>query len=43
MRFMPQTESDVAAMLETIGARHLDDLIAHVPASLPMSRGPWCG
>jgi glycine dehydrogenase subunit 1 len=34
---MPQTESDVAAMLETIGARHLDDLIAHVPASLRAS------
>ncbi len=34
MRFMPHTESDVAAMLDTIGAKHLDDLIAHVPASL---------
>ena len=34
MRFMPHTESDVAAMLETIGAKHLDDLIAHVPANL---------
>lgn len=34
MRFMPHTETDVAAMLDTIGAKHLDDLIAHVPASL---------
>ena len=34
MRFMPHTDSDVAAMLETIGAKHLDDLIAHVPANL---------
>ena len=34
MRFMPHTEGDVAAMLETIGAKHLDDLIAHVPANL---------
>src|SRR5579863_4940567 len=34
MRFMPHTETDVAAMLDTIGAKHLDDLIAHVPPSL---------
>jgi glycine dehydrogenase subunit 1 len=34
MRFMPHTEGDVASMLETIGAKHLDDLIAHVPAKL---------
>ena len=32
MRFMPHTDSDVASMLETIGAKHLEDLIAHVPA-----------
>ena len=37
MRFMPHTESDIAAMLETIGAKHLDDLIAHVPANLRAS------
>ncbi|HYK65340.1 MAG TPA: aminomethyl-transferring glycine dehydrogenase subunit GcvPA [Patescibacteria group bacterium] len=37
MRFMPHTEGDVASMLETIGARHLDDLIAHVPANLRSS------
>ncbi len=37
MRFMPHSESDVAAMLETIGAKHLDDLIAHVPANLRAS------
>ncbi len=34
MRFMPHTETDIAAMLATIGAKHLDDLIAHVPANL---------
>src|SRR5258708_32677164 len=34
MRFMPHTETDIAAMLDTIGAKHLDDLIAHVPADL---------
>src|ERR1700731_1754739 len=34
MRFMPHTETDIAAMLETVGAKHLDDLIAHVPAAL---------
>ena len=34
MRFMPDTEADIASMLETIGAKHLDDLIAHVPANL---------
>src|SRR5215467_14064249 len=39
MRFMPHTEGDIAAMLETIGARHLDDLIAHVPAGLRASAG----
>ena len=37
MRFMPQTETDIAAMLETIGAKNLDDLIAHVPADLRAS------
>ena len=37
MRFMPHTEGDVASMLETIGAKHLDDLIAHVPANLRAS------
>ncbi|HWN56607.1 MAG TPA: glycine dehydrogenase, partial [Methylomirabilota bacterium] len=31
---MPHTETDIAAMLETVGAKHLDDLIAHVPAAL---------
>src|SRR5271165_464850 len=37
MRFMPHTDPDVAAMLETIGAKHLDDLIAHVPENLRAS------
>jgi glycine dehydrogenase subunit 1 len=37
MRFMPHTDGDIAAMLETIGAKHLDDLIAHVPANLRAS------
>src|SRR6266436_2689249 len=34
MRFIPHTEADVAAMLETIGVAHLDDLVAHVPEKL---------
>jgi glycine dehydrogenase subunit 1 len=34
MRFFAHTEADVRAMLDTIGARGLDDLIAHVPANL---------
>ena len=34
MRFFAHTETDVRAMLDTIGARGLDDLIAHVPAGL---------
>jgi glycine dehydrogenase subunit 1 len=34
MRFFAHTESDVRAMLDMIGARGLDDLIAHVPANL---------
>ncbi len=37
MRFMPHTDSDIASMLETIGAKHLDDLIAHVPGNLRAS------
>lgn len=34
MRFFSHTENDVRAMLDTIGVRGLDDLIAHVPANL---------
>ena len=37
MRFFAHTESDVRAMLDTIGARTIDDLIAHVPANLRAS------
>ena len=37
MRFFAHTEIDVRAMLETIGARGLDDLITHVPANLRAS------
>jgi len=37
MRFMPQTEADIAAMLKTIGAENLDALIAHVPERLRAS------
>ncbi|MGH7913158.1 MAG: aminomethyl-transferring glycine dehydrogenase subunit GcvPA [Candidatus Binataceae bacterium] len=37
MRFFAHTESDIRAMLDTIGARGLDDLIAHVPANLRAS------
>jgi glycine dehydrogenase subunit 1 len=37
MRFFAHTEVDVRAMLETIGARGLDDLIKHVPANLRAS------
>jgi len=37
MRFFAHTESDVRAMLDTIGAHGLDDLIAHVPANLRAS------
>src|SRR5277367_2778777 len=37
MRFFAHTERDVRAMLDTIGARDLDDLIAHVPANLRAS------
>ncbi|HEY6420141.1 MAG TPA: aminomethyl-transferring glycine dehydrogenase subunit GcvPA [Candidatus Binataceae bacterium] len=34
MRFMPHTDSDIASMLEVIGAHDIEDLIAHVPAAL---------
>jgi glycine dehydrogenase subunit 1 len=37
MRFFAHTENDVRAMLDAIGARGLDDLIAHVPANLRAS------
>src|SRR6201987_6427933 len=37
MRFFAHTEGHVRAMLDTIGARRLDDLIAHVPAGLRAS------
>jgi glycine dehydrogenase subunit 1 len=34
MRFLPQTETEIAQMLETVGAASIEDLIAHVPAEL---------
>ena len=34
MRFTPHTDDDVCAMLTTIGAGSLGDLVAHVPAAL---------
>ena len=34
MRFLPQTDTEIAAMLKTVGAASLEDLIAHVPAEL---------
>src|SRR6266436_8554494 len=34
MRFIPHTEADVGAMLETLGVAHLDDLVAHIPEKL---------
>lgn len=34
MRFIPHTEADTAAMLETLGVSSSDDLVAHVPSSL---------
>ena len=37
MRFFAHTEADVRAMLDTVGAQGLDDLIGHVPATLRAS------
>ena len=34
MRFMPHTDADLRAMLDTIGIDAIEDLIAHVPANL---------
>ena len=31
MRYLPHTEQEIAAMLETVGIAHLEDLFAHVP------------
>jgi glycine dehydrogenase subunit 1 len=32
MRYLPQTKTDIAAMLAAIGLKHLDDLFATIPA-----------
>src|SRR5579884_3105939 len=37
MRFFAHTEDDVRAMLDTIGARSLEELIEHVPAAMRRS------
>jgi glycine dehydrogenase subunit 1 len=37
MRFMPHTEADTRAMLDTIGVASVDELIAHVPENLRAS------
>ncbi|HYA35692.1 MAG TPA: aminomethyl-transferring glycine dehydrogenase subunit GcvPA [Candidatus Binataceae bacterium] len=37
MRFMPHTEAEVQRMLDVVGVRSIDDLIAHVPESLRKS------
>ncbi len=34
MRFLPQTDNEIAEMLAAVGAASIDDLIAHVPAQL---------
>jgi glycine dehydrogenase subunit 1 len=34
MRFLPQTENEIAQMLDAVGAASMEDLIAHVPAEL---------
>ncbi len=34
MRFLPQTEAEIAQMLQTVGAASMEDLIAHIPAEL---------
>lgn len=34
MRFLPQKDAEIAAMLKTVGAVSMEDLIAHVPAEL---------
>ncbi len=34
MRFMPHTDADIRAMLDTVGVRRIEDLIAHVPEGL---------
>ncbi len=39
MRFLPQTDAEIAAMLQTVGAASLEDLIAHVPAELRKTAG----
>ncbi len=31
MRYLPHTKEEIAAMLQTVGIAHLDDLFAHIP------------
>jgi glycine dehydrogenase subunit 1 len=38
VRFAPHTDDDVAQMLSTCGLRSLDELFAHVPASVRLDR-----
>jgi glycine dehydrogenase subunit 1 len=39
MRFLPQTDAEITAMLKTVGTGSLEDLIAHVPAALRQTAG----
>jgi len=49
MSYVPHSDADVRAMLETIGAKSLDDLFATIPAKLrakpltvvPQGRSEW--
>ncbi|MFZ1985714.1 MAG: aminomethyl-transferring glycine dehydrogenase subunit GcvPA, partial [Desulfatitalea sp.] len=38
MRYMPHTATDIQAMLAAVGARHLDDLFAAIPADCRRAR-----
>jgi glycine dehydrogenase subunit 1 len=39
MRFLPQTETEIGQMLKAVGAASIEDLIAHVPATLRQTAG----
>lgn len=40
MKYFPHTPEDIAAMLERIGVKNLDDLFAEIPGELKLDREP---
>ena len=43
MPYIPHTPEDTAAMLKSVGVKHLDDLFADIPASMLKAVISHCG